>query len=170
MRLSKALVLLVALLFSFSVIQAQHGFNVTEPVVAEAQAWELVISHDDGTHTKIGLSTQPHVSIAANSITITSSVASMKWKAKEVVCLSYQEIETGVHSPKAGSDMFLSAGKLVFPNVSGGDGIAIYSVNGMAVPAIVVPEGCGVALQLSSLPSGIYLISVQGKTFKFIKP
>ena len=139
-------------------------------LVCDAQAWQLVVGHGDGTSTVIRLHTQPRISVLADTIVISSSVASMKWKATDVVRLTYQATNTGVRSPKKEGAMYFGDGKLVFPNVKDADGIAVYDMKGVAVHATVVAGENGVGIELSSLRPGVYLVSVMGKTFKFVKP
>ena len=47
--------------------------------------------------------------------------------------------------------------------------MAVYDLNGVFVPAIIQRSGNDATLYLSSLPVGVYILNVNGKTAKFVK-
>lgn len=136
----------------------------------EAQTWMLVMSHADGTTTNVELSTQPSISITDTTINITSPVASMIWEAKEIIRLTYQNTDTGIRSSQERIEVFLSDKLLVFPNVGDANDIRVYKTNGTQVDATFIPYREGIAMVLSSIHSGIYMIKTKERTFKYAKP
>ena len=50
-----------------------------------------------------------------------------------------------------------------------GDKIAVYTANGIRVPARITRSGSTATLPLNTIPSGVYMLSVNGRTSKFTK-
>ena len=58
---------------------------------------------------------------------------------------------------------------MVFHGIASTSKVAVYNSNGIRVPARLSAAGDGVTLSLSSIPQGVYILSVNGKTSKFMK-
>lgn len=135
----------------------------------KAQAQTLVLWHSDGTTTDVELFTQPNVLFKNNKVFVTSSVASLEYDEKDVVRFTYKGKSTGITSPSMDSNYSQENGQVVFHEIKSTDKIALYKTNGIRVPVCLVIHGNSATLPLSSIPSGIYLLCVNGRTSKFTK-
>lgn len=136
----------------------------------KAQAQTLVLWHSNGTTTDVELFTRPNVQFKNNKVYVTSSVASLEYDKKDVVRFTYKGKNTGIDSPSLNSDYSQKSGKIVFHDIKSTDKVTLYKTNGILVPVRFVIHDNSATLPLSSIPSGIYLLSVNGRTSKFTKP
>ena len=116
------------------------------------------------------LYTQPQVRFQDDKVLITSTVLSMEYPKADVLRFTYKGGTTGVANPSAKTDMSQQGNQLVFHGVNANDKVAVYTANGIRVPVKVRHQGNTATLPLSAIPSGVYLLSVNGRTSKFTKP
>ena len=138
---------------------------------SQAQA-VLHLWHADGTSTDVELYTQPKVLFQDNKVLVTSPILSLEYPKSDVLRFTYGNNGEGskIDSPKADAEFSQQGEKLVFQGVKNPDEIAIYSTNGIRIPIQLNYSGSKATLSLSSIPSGVYLLSVNGKTTKFTRP
>lgn len=134
-----------------------------------ANSQTLVVWHKDGTTMDVELYTQPQVQFANDKVYITSSVINLEYEANNVLRFTYKGKDTSISSPKNETDYTQEGDKLVFHGINSTDKMALYRVDGIRVPVNFIYNGNDAILSLSSIPSGIYVLSVNGKTSKFTK-
>jgi len=134
------------------------------------RAQTLVLHHADGTTTDVELFTQPTVVFQNDRVLITSPVLSMDYAKTDVLRFTYKGSSTGIATPKREADYTRESEQLVFHNIKSADQIAVYTANGIRVPVRLTRSGSDARLQLSQIPQGVYLLSVNGRTAKFTRP
>ncbi len=134
-----------------------------------ASAQTLVLHHANGTTTDVELYTQPQVKFQNDKVLITSTVLNMEYPKSDVLKFTFKGTKTGISSPKQQSDYSQEDGQLVFHGIKSTDKLAIYTVNGIRVPVNFQRSGSSATLPLASIPSGVYVLSVNGRTSKFTK-
>lgn len=154
--MKKNLVIISLLLGMFLHVQAQN--NAT-----------LVLWHPDGKTTDVELFTLPRVQFLNDSVFITSTVLDMKFDAKEILRFSYKGKGTGISLPQSETNYTQENGQLVFNGVKLSDQVALYTTNGIRVPVRLSSVNGNVSLPLSSVPKGVYVLNVNGKTTKFTR-
>ena len=137
---------------------------------SDLQAQTLVLHHSDGTTTDVELYTQPRVEFQNDKVLVTSTVLNMEFAKNDVLRFTYKGSSLGVTAPKAEADMSRDGDRLVFHNVKATDQVAVYTANGIRVPVRLQRSGSDAALTLSQIPTGVYLLSVNGRTSKFTRP
>lgn len=138
--------------------------------VSTAKAQVLVIHHADGKTTDVELLTQPQVKFYNNKVLITSSVLKMEYPKEDVLTFTFKGGSLGINSPQEDHLSFSQEdGKIVFHNIKSSEKIALYNTKGVRIPISVIRNGEDATLPLSSIPSGVYLLNVNGKTSKFTK-
>ena len=139
------------------------------PSIAQGNA-TLVLWHADGTTTDVALYLMPKVEFSGDKVRITSTVLDMEYPKENILRFSYKGSGTGISSPKTETDYSQEGDRLVFHGIASTDKVAIYTANGIRVPAHLTTAGAGVTLSLSSIPQGVYVLSVNGRTSKFTRP
>lgn len=131
----------------------------------------LVLHHADGSTTDIELYLQPRINFEADKVLITSTVLDMEYPKENVLRFTYKGKSTRINSPQANIKYSTENGRLVFHGIKSTDKVAVYTVNGVRIPVqLTRSAGNDIVLPLASIPSGVYLLSVNGKTCKFTKP
>jgi len=155
-RRKKCLLTLILLLTLF-------GSSVTK-------AQTLVLHHADGTTTDVQLYTLPKVTFQGDNVVIASTVLNMEYPKSDILRFTYKGSFTGISSPTAKANYAERDGQLVFNGISQQDKIAVYTASGIRVPVNIQRTGDAAVLPLSAIPSGVYLLNVNGRTSKFTKP
>lgn len=144
--------------------------GATSHVHAQEQS-TLVIWHADGTKTRVALYTRPQVTFSEETVSFKSSVLNLQYPASNVLKFTYEGTPaTSINTPKE-EILYRQDGEFLCfdPSVST-DKVCLYTSGGVRVPIQVQQTERGLSLSLSSIPSGVYLLSVDGKTSKFVKP
>lgn len=136
----------------------------------EVKAQTLVLHHADGTTTDVELYTQPQVLFENDKVLIISTVLNMEFPKDNVLRFTYKGSSLAIASPHADADYSHEGGQLVFHGIKTMDKIAVYTANGIRVPVRITHTGSDAVLSLSQIPSGVYVLSVNGRTSKFTKP
>jgi len=155
-RRKKCLLTLILLLTLF-------GSSVTK-------AQTLVLHHADGTTTDVQLYTLPKVTFQGDNVVIASTVLNMEYPKSDILRFTYKGSFTGISSPTAKANYAERDGQLVFNGISQQDKIAVYTASGIRVPVNIQRTGDAAVLPPSAIPSGVYLLNVNGRTSKFTKP
>jgi len=130
----------------------------------------LVLHHADGTTTDVALYLKPRVVFDGDLVRITSTVLDMEYPKSNILRFSYKGSGTGITAPKNEADYTHEGDRLVFHGISSTDKVAVYNSDGIRVPVHLSAASDGVTLSISSIPKGVYVLSVNGKTSKFVKP
>ena len=133
------------------------------------QAQTLVLHHANGTTTDVDLYTQPQVKFEGDKVLITSTVLDMEYDKQDVLRFTYKGSSLGISNPKEKAKVSHENGQLVFHGIKSSDKISVHTVNGIRVPVRLQHSGSSATLPLSAIPSGVYLLTVNGRTSKFTK-
>lgn len=130
----------------------------------------LVLWHADGTTTDIALYLMPKVEFQDDKVRITSTILDMEYPKADILRFTYKGGGSGIETPKAEADYSREGDRLVFHGITSTDRVAVYTSNGIRVPVHLIATDNSVTLPLSSIPQGVYVLSVNGKTSKFTRP
>lgn len=136
---------------------------------ASMQAQILVLHHANGTTTDVQLYTQPQVKFEGDRVLITSTVLNMEYSKQDVLRFTYKGGPLGISSSKDKANVSQENDQLIFHGIKSSDKIAVYTANGIRVPVRISRNSSTVTLPLSAIPSGVYLLSVNGRISKFTK-
>lgn len=136
----------------------------------KTQAQTLVLHHADGTTTDVQLYTQPQVKFQDDKVLIISTVLDMEYPKADVLRFTYKGSSTGISIPTSKASVLQDNGQLVFHGIKPNEKIGVYTANGIRVPVRLTRSGSTATLPLSAIPSGVYLLNVNGKTSKFTRP
>lgn len=126
-------------------------------------------NHDNSTIKVINLKDEPLVTILDESMNIKTSEIELNYGIKEVRKFTYSDFETGIGNVKHQVDYHQKGIKIVLRNIKSMKGVALYGVNGMAIPINIKQQGDDYVISLENLSSGVYLLNVNGQTTKILK-
>lgn len=135
----------------------------------KTQAQTLVLHHADGTTTDVQLYTQPQVKFQNDKVLITSTVLEMEYPKVDVLRFTFKGEGLGINKPSGKINVSQENGQLVFYGIKPNEKIAVYTAKGIRVSVRVQRSGSVATLPLSAIPSGVFLLSVNGRTSKFTK-
>ena len=161
---------LIALALSFIPLS---GFAQT---VQEKIIIYLVLTETNGTKTEFALNSYPVITIEANDLVITCEGKKLSTALTGVQ--DYHFIEKKVTTSISSFPANDPKGETTTPSfsfsnaeVSGlkaGAKVAIYNLNGTQISSATADGEGQVALDLSSLPKGVYILRTPTKSFKFM--
>ena len=131
----------------------------------------LFVHLADGTTKDVELYLMPRVRFEADKVHITSTVLDIEYPKEDVLLFTYKGKDNNkINAPKGGVRYSTESERIVFHGVKSTDKVALYTMNGICVPVqLTRTAGNDVVLPLASVPSGVYLLNVNGKTSKFTK-
>ena len=137
---------------------------------ARASAQTLVLHHSDGSTTDIALYTEPSVKFTAEKVLVTSSVLNIEYDIDDILRFTYKGEETDFDSPKSDGGYTREHDRIVFHDLKSTHDVNVVTLKGHRLAVRLILSGTDVVLPLSETPSGMFLITVSGKTFKVMKP
>ena len=120
------------------------------------------------------LSSTPMVTFTETDMVVTTTIGDVyyhNYDLPDMWKLTYEEYEpTGVKNILADANaMNFDGNSIIFPALEAGSKIAVYSANGSMVLDKTVSCDGEYAFPLSNLSQGVYVVNVNGKTYKIVK-
>lgn len=161
---------LIALALSFIPLS---GFAQT---VQEKMITCLVLTETNGTKTEFALESFPVITIEGNDLVITCKDQKLTTALTGVQDYHFTEkkVTAGISSvpsndPKNASNTpQFSFNNAEVSGLKAGAKVAIYNLNGTQISSVTADGEGRVALDLSSLPKGVYILRTPTKSFKFM--
>lgn len=159
--LPKVLLLLLGIAFALSA-NAEENYKL----VVWEKGGAVVGNFELGTTPKVTFTdTEMIVTTIAGDVYFYNYDLPDMWK------LTYEKYEpTGVKNIMSDANaMNYDGNALIFPSLESGSTIAVYAANGSMVMNKTVSSAGEYAFPLSSLSQGVYVVNVNGKTYKIVK-
>lgn len=135
-----------------------------------AQGQTLVLHHADGKTSEVELYTMPRIQMTADKMVITVQGVSQEYAKADVLRFTYKGVGTGISSVSPATSFRVDEDRITFHGVPEADAVKVYNAKGMQIPVGLTADGSDAVLSFASLPQGVYLVSINGRTLKFIKP
>lgn len=152
--------LLLVLFFSFSILSK-----------AKSESICLVVWEKDGTKVAYALAEKPMVTFTETDMVITSQNVEVSYPMENLARFTYEDnATTGITNLQTGESPFVhEGGCLLFPALKANSTVSVYSLNGTLVFKKTVNQKGEYAFPLSSLNAGVYMVNVNGLTYKIVK-
>lgn len=138
-------------------------------VMAEDVPTDLVVWAKDGTKVSYKLQDSPKITFTDESLVISTNSIDVNYELSQMARITYEKTDlTGivnVNGEKVNPFNFTGE-SLLFPASKADVTVKIYSTDGKLVVGRNVRKGDTLAVSLNSLNNGIYLVSVEGITYK----
>ena len=139
-------------------------------LTARAQGPTLVLHKADGKTQEVELYTMPRIQMTADKMVISSAVLNVEYAKTEVVRFTFKNVATGVSAVNSEPAFRIDEDRITFHGVPEADAVRVYNVNGVQLPVSLNSEGTDAMLPLTQLPQGVYLICINGRTIKIVRP
>ena len=141
--------------------------------VAKATDRLLQIWQVDGKIVTINLNDEPVTTYVDGNLVITTTKVTITYPLEQVTRYTYIEDEAvseGDGVPNGIRSVLLGDNEsLIFKGLKSNTEIRLYSTSGRLVQALKANDGNDVAVSISQLPVGVYLVKVNGVTYKISK-
>ena len=152
--------LLLTLLFGFSIFAK-----------AENNPTNLVVWAKDGTKVAYALAEKPKVTFTEKDLVITANGVEVKYNLENMARFTYEDNTTTaiINLQTDESSFKLTGESLLFPALKANSTVYVYSPNGTLVFKKTVLQNGEYAFPLSNLNAGVYIVNVNGLTYKIVK-
>lgn len=154
----RKLLLLIAVFFSLS-------------VMAEDVPTDLVVWAKDGTKVSYKLDESPKITFTDENLVITTNSVEVNYELSQMARITYERTDlTGIINVdgKKVNPFNFTGESLLFPASNTDVTVKIYSTDGKLVIDHNVRKGDTLAFSLNFLNKGIYMVSVNGVTYKIV--
>lgn len=155
--MKKILCLLLLAFVSFSSVVAKSTIN-------------LVVCTKDGLKVLYALEEKPKITFTDTELVITTKGVEIAYALSDMNLLTYENGEaTGITNLYDDASFKLDGNAIVFSKLKAKDIVSLYSINGTLVFKKTVTVDGEYAVSLNDIETGVYVVSVNGLTYKFMK-
>ena len=139
-----------------------------EPIENSKPAKKLVITTTDGTRSEFELNTKPVITLVKPYLVLEANGTQVTFEQEKLLSMKYEQMPdpsaiNGLRMDKEGEN-------IRFNNLPSNAEVSIYSLDGKLLMTQKPSENQSLSLPLSSLKQGVYLVKVNGITYKISKP
>ncbi len=152
---------LLAMLLSFTSLSA----------MADEPKTQLVVWAKDGTQVAYALAEKPKVTFTETDLIIKTDDVEVNYSLENMARFTYENDETvSITNLQTGKSSFkLDGESLLFPALKTNSTVSLYSLNGTLVFNKTVRTAGEYSFPLSGLNAGVYVVTVNGLTYKIVK-
>lgn len=138
---------------------------------AEENPTSLVVWAKDGTKVAYALAEKPKITFTETDLIITAKGVEVSYALGNMARFIYESNdETSIVNLQSDESPFkLSGGSLMFPALKVNSTVSIFTPNGTLVFKKTVRQNGEYAFSLSNLNAGVYMVNVNGLTYKIVK-
>lgn len=139
--------------------------------MAEEPKTQLVVWAKDGTQVAYALAEKPKVTFTETDLVITANGVEVNYTLENMARFTYEDnTATAITNLQTDESSFsLNGESLLFPALKANSTVSIYSLNGTLVFKKTVLQNGEYAFLLSNLSTGVYMVNVDGLTYKIVK-
>ena len=139
--------------------------------MADEPKTQLVVWAKDGTQVAYALAEKPKVTFTETDLVITANGVEVNYTLENMACFTYEDnTSTAITNLQTDESSFkLNGESLLFPSLKANSTVSVYSLNGTLVFKKTVHQNGEYAFPLSNLNAGVYMVNVNGLTYKIVK-
>ena len=143
---------------------------VSFTAVAAKSTMHLAVCTKDGSKVLYALEEKPKITFTDTELVITTKSVEIAYALSDMNLLTYENGETtGITNLHDNADFKLDGNAIVFSKLKAKDIVSLYSINGTLVFKKTVTVDGEYAVSLNDIETGVYVVSVNGLTYKFMK-
>ena len=139
--------------------------------IADEPKTLLVVWAKDGTQVAYALAEKPKVTFTETDLVITANGVEVNYTLENMARFTYEDntatVITNLQTDE--SPFKLTGESLLFPALKANSTVSVYSLNGTLVFKKTIRQNGEYAFPLSNLNAGVYMVNVNGLTYKIMK-
>jgi hypothetical protein len=140
------------------------------PLRAANNPVTLVVLTRDNTQHMFVLADKPEVTFEGTDLVVTCVNSTTTFPLPDVIRFTYLNTTDAVEELKADeTQVNFKDGMIVINQLKAGATVAVYSVDGRLVRQLTARESGSYSLNLSELPTGVYIVKADRVTYKIAK-
>lgn len=139
--------------------------------MADEPKTQLVVWAKDGSHVAYALVEEPKVTFTETDLVITTNSVEVSYSLANMVRFTYETNENAAVKNIKTDEVFfkLDGESLLFPALSAKSTVQLCALNGTLVFKKTVQTAGEYSFPLAYLPAGVYMVTVNGITYKIVK-
>lgn len=139
--------------------------------MAQEKETQLIVWAKDGTKVAYFLSEKPKITFTETDLVITANDIKVNYALENMVRFTYESNDnTAIRNIESDEVLIkLDGESLLFPDLKANSSIAIYALNGTLVMKKTIRQNGEYAFPISNLNAGVYMVHVNGLTYKIVK-
>ena len=139
--------------------------------MADEPKTQLVVWAKDGTQVAYALAEKPKVTFTETDLVISANGVEVNYTLENMARFTYEDkTATAITNLQTDESSFkLNGESLLFPALKANSTVSVYSLNGTLVFKKTVRQNGEYAFPLSNLIAGVYMVNVNGLTYKIMK-
>ena len=130
---------------------------------------QLVIWAKDGTQVAYALAEKPKVTFTETDLVITANGVEVNYSLENMTRFTYEyNTVTNITNLQTDGSSFYGE-SLLFPDLKANSSVSVYALNGTLILKKTVRQKGEYAFPLSNLNAGVYMVNVNGLTYKIVK-
>lgn len=136
--------------------------------MADESMTNLLIWAKDGTKVAYALNDLPKLTFVDNQLCIKTNNVEIKYDLEEMQRFTYETATTDITDLKSDEIFKYENEALIFPSLKANSTVSVCSVNGNVVFRKTVLAQGEYAFPLKNLNAGVYIVQVNGLTYKIL--
>jgi hypothetical protein len=141
--------------------------------VANASENQVLLLLNSGKSVTFSFAQTPKITYAGSTVTVAYGNESLEYAISDILKLAFGASETvGIEDAPAAvkaGDIAYANGVYQFSGFKAGERVYLYTVAGVLAKSYTIPGSGSLEVSTASLASGIYVITIDGITYKFNK-
>lgn len=138
--------------------------------MAEEYKTHLVVWAKDQSKVAYALDDEPKITFTETELVIESQTFKVSYPLEDMDRFTYESQSSGIKDLQTEKETFQIEGEsLIFPSLKANSSVALYSLNGTLILKKTIKEAGEYSFPLSNLMTGVYMVSVNGITYKVMK-
>lgn len=143
---------------------------VSFSAVVAKSTMHLAVCTKDGSKVLYALEEKPKITFTDTELVITTKGVEIVYALSDMNLLTYENGETtGIANLYDDASFKLDGNAIVFSKLKAKDIVSLYSINGTLVFKKTVSQDGEYAVSLNNIETGVYVVNVNGLTYKFMK-
>lgn len=135
-------------------------------LLAKAEEKSLIITFSDNTTQTFVLSSSPQISMANDKMTVTTNSTTAEYDLYKVKTFTFSGT-TDIQNIEDKTSIRTEGDKIIIPEVNAR--IRIFAIDGKSISITPIQINGQTIISLYTLPTGIYIININGKSVKISK-
>jgi len=157
----------------FLILLVSISFATNASAFTATPKYKLVLWEKNGLTTDFLLENGVTITFNDGKLVITNDVADiLDYDLDGIWKWTYEDTGdhgSGIQSISSDYSVQFGGDMIVFRNLKAGSNISIYAVNGIQMMNETIANDGEYTFQLSNLTQGVYVVNVNGKTYKIVK-
>ena len=136
-----------------------------------ALSQQLVVWMKNGEKVYYNLKEYPKTTFSGSNVVITTNTMEVAYPLEQVLRYTYENLASDIEALLTDKEVYVSreGDVITFQNLHSAQPIQVFSIDGKLLETHSVNDKQSTSLSLNAYPTGVYIVKVNGTTYKMMK-